>query len=166
MSRREVDEVTGVETTGHEWDGVKELNKPLPKWWVWTFYATIVWAIGYWIAISSSQRAYDRSLVEIARGVSLHLRTHNGTLALDMPAEARRVLFTDPVDTIYFRVETAAGRLVAGDPIEPVSRDGTAAQRNETFYGGAMDGVPLRIVQLRVDADPATGVSSTVHVAP
>jgi cytochrome c oxidase cbb3-type subunit 3 len=50
MSKREVDEVTGVETTGHEWDGVKELNKPLPKWWVWTFYATIVWAIGYWIA--------------------------------------------------------------------------------------------------------------------
>ncbi len=49
-SKREVDDVTGVETTGHEWDGVKELNKPLPRWWVWTFYATIIWAIGYWIA--------------------------------------------------------------------------------------------------------------------
>jgi cytochrome c oxidase cbb3-type subunit III len=50
MSRPEIDQVTGVETTGHEWDGVKELNKPLPKWWLWTFYATIVWATGYWIA--------------------------------------------------------------------------------------------------------------------
>jgi cytochrome c oxidase cbb3-type subunit III len=47
---REIDDVTGVETTGHEWDGIKELNKPLPRWWVWTFYATIVWAIGYMIA--------------------------------------------------------------------------------------------------------------------
>jgi cytochrome c oxidase cbb3-type subunit 3 len=37
------------ETTGHEWDGIHELNKPLPKWWLWTFYATIVWAIGYWL---------------------------------------------------------------------------------------------------------------------
>ena len=37
------------ETTGHEWDGIRELNKPLPKWWLWTFYATIVWAVGYWI---------------------------------------------------------------------------------------------------------------------
>jgi cytochrome c oxidase cbb3-type subunit 3 len=37
------------ETTGHEWDGITELNKPLPKWWLWTFYATIVWAIGYWL---------------------------------------------------------------------------------------------------------------------
>jgi cytochrome c oxidase cbb3-type subunit 3 len=46
--KREVDVVTGIETTGHEWDGIKELNKPLPRWWVWTFYATIVWSIGYW----------------------------------------------------------------------------------------------------------------------
>jgi len=45
----EIDEVTGVATTGHEWDGIKELNKPLPRWWLLTFYASIVWAIGYWI---------------------------------------------------------------------------------------------------------------------
>jgi cytochrome c oxidase cbb3-type subunit 3 len=45
-----VDEISGVETTGHEWDGIRELNNPMPRWWVWTFYATIVWAIGYTIA--------------------------------------------------------------------------------------------------------------------
>ena len=39
-----------VGTTGHEWDGIKEFNNPLPRWWVWTFYATIVWGIGYTIA--------------------------------------------------------------------------------------------------------------------
>lgn len=39
-----------VETTGHEWDGIEELNTPLPRWWLWTFYATIVWAILYTIA--------------------------------------------------------------------------------------------------------------------
>jgi cytochrome c oxidase cbb3-type subunit 3 len=38
-----------VETTGHEWDGIQELNNPMPRWWVWTFYATIVWGIGYTI---------------------------------------------------------------------------------------------------------------------
>lgn len=48
--QREIDAVTGVETTGHEWDGIKELNKPLPRWWLLTFYATIIWAIGYWVA--------------------------------------------------------------------------------------------------------------------
>lgn len=39
-----------VETTGHQWDGIEELNNPMPRWWVWTFYATIVWGIGYTVA--------------------------------------------------------------------------------------------------------------------
>jgi len=42
-----VDEATGVDTVGHEWDGIEELNTPLPRWWLWTFYATIVFAVGY-----------------------------------------------------------------------------------------------------------------------
>ena len=46
---RDIDEVSGVETTGHEWDGIKELNNPLPRWWLWTFYLTIIWTIGYTI---------------------------------------------------------------------------------------------------------------------
>jgi len=44
-----VDQLTGTATTGHEWDGLRELNTPLPRWWLWLFYITIVWAIGYWI---------------------------------------------------------------------------------------------------------------------
>ncbi len=39
-----------VETTGHSWDGIEEFNNPLPRWWLWTFYATIVWALIYTIA--------------------------------------------------------------------------------------------------------------------
>jgi cytochrome c oxidase cbb3-type subunit 3 len=50
MSEHEdIDGVSGRSTTGHEWDGIKELNTPLPRWWVLSFYATILWAIGYWI---------------------------------------------------------------------------------------------------------------------
>jgi cytochrome c oxidase cbb3-type subunit 3 len=43
----DIDLHTGTATTGHEWDGIKELNTPLPKWWLYILYATIVWAIGY-----------------------------------------------------------------------------------------------------------------------
>lgn len=50
MSENRVDEETGVETTGHSWDGIEELNNPLPRWWLWSFYATIVWGIAYVIA--------------------------------------------------------------------------------------------------------------------
>ncbi|MCA1337687.1 cytochrome-c oxidase, cbb3-type subunit III [Pseudooceanicola marinus] len=34
-------------TTGHSWDGIEELNTPLPRWWLWTFYACIVWGVIY-----------------------------------------------------------------------------------------------------------------------
>lgn len=46
--KTEIDALSGVETTGHEWDGLKELNNPMPKWWLYTFYACIVWSVGYW----------------------------------------------------------------------------------------------------------------------
>ncbi len=49
MSKIETDDVTGTATTGHEWDGIKELNTPLPRWWILTFYATVIWALGYTI---------------------------------------------------------------------------------------------------------------------
>ncbi|MEF2553543.1 cytochrome-c oxidase, cbb3-type subunit III [Aurantimonas sp. A2-1-M11] len=44
---KDVDDVSGIETTGHSWDGIKELNNPLPRWWLWTFYATIAFAAVY-----------------------------------------------------------------------------------------------------------------------
>ena len=50
MTKTEIDEETGVETTGHEWDGIKELNNPLPRWWLWCFYLTIIWGVAYTIA--------------------------------------------------------------------------------------------------------------------
>lgn len=49
MSDRQIDEISGTETTGHEWDGIRELDTPMPRWWLWTFYATIIWAVGYCI---------------------------------------------------------------------------------------------------------------------
>ncbi|MCF8468417.1 MAG: cytochrome-c oxidase, cbb3-type subunit III [Sneathiella sp.] len=47
----EKDEFSGTDTTGHEWDGIKELDTPMPRWWLWTMYGTIIWAIGYWIVM-------------------------------------------------------------------------------------------------------------------
>ncbi|WP_137046300.1 cytochrome-c oxidase, cbb3-type subunit III [Pseudolabrys sp. FHR47] len=46
---KQIDALTGTATTGHEWDGLRELNTPLPRWWLWTFYLTIIWSIGYWV---------------------------------------------------------------------------------------------------------------------
>ncbi|MEM7688470.1 MAG: cytochrome-c oxidase, cbb3-type subunit III [Pseudomonadota bacterium] len=62
QSKTNIDEATGTEFVGHEWDGIQELNTPLPRWWLWTFYATVVWAAVYvvlfpaWPMVSDTTR--------------------------------------------------------------------------------------------------------------
>jgi cytochrome c oxidase cbb3-type subunit 3 len=53
MAEREKDTHSGTETTGHEWDGIKELDTPLPRWWLIIFYGCIAFAIVYWVLMPS-----------------------------------------------------------------------------------------------------------------
>ncbi len=46
-TQRKVDNHTGTEIKSHEWDGIEELDTPMPRWWLGIFYATIVWAVIY-----------------------------------------------------------------------------------------------------------------------
>lgn len=48
--KKDIDIETGIETTGHDWDGIKELNNPLPRWWLWSLYLCIIWGIWYLFA--------------------------------------------------------------------------------------------------------------------
>ncbi len=50
-TKGEKDAYSGTETTGHEWDGIKELNTPLPRWWVYVFAICVIWSIGYWVVM-------------------------------------------------------------------------------------------------------------------
>ncbi len=49
----EKDAITGQVTTGHEWDGLRELNRPLPTWWLYVFFACVVWAVGFCVLYPS-----------------------------------------------------------------------------------------------------------------
>ncbi len=64
MVQKEIDDISGVETTGHEWDGLKELNNPLPRWWLYTLYVCIAWSVFYWIMMPSWPMVSD-----YARGI-------------------------------------------------------------------------------------------------
>ncbi len=50
MAKKPIHTQSEPETTGHSWDGIEEYNNPLPRWWLWTFYATIIWGVLYVIA--------------------------------------------------------------------------------------------------------------------
>lgn len=49
----DVDAHSGVETTGHEWDGIRELNNPLPRWWRFIFWGSVVFSLVYWVLMPS-----------------------------------------------------------------------------------------------------------------
>ena len=50
MSKQPTAKKADPSTTGHSWDGIQEFDNPMPRWWLWTFYLTIIWGIGYTIA--------------------------------------------------------------------------------------------------------------------
>jgi cytochrome c oxidase cbb3-type subunit 3 len=99
VQKREIDEVTGVETTGHEWDGIKELNKPLPRWWLLTFYATIIWAIGYWIVYPAwpTMNGYTKGLFGYSQRTVL---SEEISAARTAQAPFRDKLAATPIDKI------------------------------------------------------------------
>ncbi|MCL5776293.1 cytochrome-c oxidase, cbb3-type subunit III [Limibaculum sp. FT325] len=92
--RNEVDEVSGTETTGHEWDGIKELNTPLPRWWLWTFYGTIVWGVIYTILYPAWPLVSDATAGVL--GYTSRAAVHE---AIDEAAAAQRV-FTDRIASL------------------------------------------------------------------
>lgn len=91
MANKRIDEPTGTETVGHEWDGIEELNTPLPRWWLWTFYATIAVAAVYVVLYPAWPLLKDATQGTLGW-------TSRGDLAKDMSAaEARRQVKFDRI---------------------------------------------------------------------
>ena len=109
---KRIDEVTGTHTSGHEWDGIEELDTPMPRWWLWTLYATIVWAIGYAIlypAWPMVERSTAGVLGWSSRG-QLDRENDVDVEGPQPPARHRSVEFLDAVPLVADKL--GAGRLV------------------------------------------------------
>jgi cytochrome c oxidase cbb3-type subunit III len=147
---REVDEPTGVETTGHDWDGIRELDNPLPRWWLWIFYASIVWAIVYWVlmpawpGVSGYTRGIrgqsDRS--DVSRELSA-LKTVRGVQAARLQNASLEDIERDPnLQSVAFWV----GQSVFGDNcatchgVGGTGSKGYANLRDDVWlWGGSLD---------------------------
>ena len=110
----ERDEFTGTATTGHVWDGIRELNTPLPKWWLWTFYATIVFA-AVWVVLYPALPVTGATglLGHTARGEAEQDRVAQAAAAEPMLARLRQA---DPAQIVAdpdLRAYAMAGGRVA-----------------------------------------------------
>ena len=150
MSAHDVDAATGTPTTGHEWDGIKELNTPLPRWWVWVFYATIVWSIGYWVvypalplmtSFTAGVFGYS-SRGEVAAEVR-DLQAARGGMVAKLEAASLADIEKDPT---LFAFATAQGRAAFGNNCAPCHGIGGGGAKgypnlndNDWLWGGGLD---------------------------
>jgi len=148
----EKDAITGTDTTGHEWDGIKELNTPLPKWWVIVFYTTIAWALVYsvlypsWPGLSgyfhgllgySQRQVIDKNLAaEAANKAPMMSKIHAASL---------KGIEGNP-DLLNFAI--AGGRAVFADNCAPCHGPGGAGSKgfpnladDDWLWGGDLDNI-------------------------
>lgn len=168
----DIDDVSGTPTTGHVWDGIRELNTPLPRWWLWTFYLTILWSIGYWVVYpawplvagyTKGMFAYS-SRAEVAED----LRLLDGVR--DKQAAALRTASIDEIrnDPTLLRVAVARGKSAFGDNCAGCHNQGGAGggiypnlTDDEWIWGGKLADIQTTIRHgIRWDQDSNSRVGA------
>lgn len=156
----DIDQITGTSTTGHQWDGIKELNTPLPRWWVITFYITIVWAFGYWLVYpawplltSHTTGLFGYSTrgdvaVELA-----NLERIRGDKMVKLGAAPLAEIEKDPA---LLALARARGKTVFGDNCAPCHGSGGAGAKgypnlndDEWLWGGSLEQI-LQTIQFGI----------------
>ena len=149
---REVDELTGVETTGHSWDGIQELNNPLPRWWLWLFYITIIWGIIYtilypaWPLLNSStggvlgwssRGAVEQDIATAKQAQSVFLTKLEQTEVGDIRSDPELLQFATAGGSAAFKVNCVQchGSGASGSPGYPNLND------DDWIWGGTIDDI-------------------------
>ena len=146
----EIDKISGTATTGHEWDGIKELNTPLPRWWILTFYACIVWAIGYWIVYPAWPlvSGYTTGVLHYSSRADVAVELANlekirGDKMVALGAASLADIEKDPA---LLALARARGKTVFGDNCAPCHGTGATGSKgfpnlndDDWLWGGKLD---------------------------
>jgi len=152
----EFDHVTGKTTTGHEWDGIKELNTPLPRWWVITFYLTIVWSFGYWVVYPAWPMlwSYTSGVLHYSSraDVAVELANLEKVRGEKMVALGAASLADIEKDPALLALARARGKTVFGDNCAPCHGSGGAGAKgypnlndDDWLWGGSLDQIMATI---------------------
>jgi cytochrome c oxidase cbb3-type subunit 3 len=160
-SRPQAGEAAQGEVTGHVWDeDLQEYNNPLPRWWLWLFYITIVFSLGY-LVLYPALGTFDGVLGwsqtnqyegEVAAAEAKYGPIFEQYAARDLPGlakdpEARKVgqrLFLNYCATCH-------GSDAGGAPGFPNLRDG------DWLYGGSPQAIKASIMDGRNGIMPPFG---------
>jgi cytochrome c oxidase cbb3-type subunit 3 len=165
----ERDHVTGTETTQHEWDGITELNTPLPRWWLWTFYGTVIWSVFYivaWPYITSSPTGFFGSVstrATVAEKIEENA-AQNADIAARVAASDFQQIAADPALDEFARLGGAALYRTYCSQCHGAGAAGAKGYPNllddEWLWGGSHEAIYLTLKHgIRWEADPDTRYS-------
>jgi cytochrome c oxidase cbb3-type subunit 3 len=146
----DIDKVSGTSTTGHQWDGIKELNTPLPRWWIMTFYACIVWAFGYWLVYPAWPLlwGYTSGMLHYSSraDVAVQLASLEQIRGDKMVALGAAPLADIEKDPALLALARARGKTVFGDNCAPCHGSGAAGAKgypnlndDDWLWGGKIE---------------------------
>ena len=150
------DQATGKTTTGHQWDGIKELNTPLPRWWVISFYLCIVWAVGYWIVYPAWPlvSGYTTGVLHYSSRADVAVELANlekirGDKMVALGAASLADIEKDPA---LLALARARGKTVFGDNCAPCHGSGGAGAKgfpnlndDDWIWGGTLEQIQQTI---------------------
>lgn len=163
------DEISGVDTTGHEWDGIRELNNPLPKWWIYSFYVCILWSIVYWVLmpawpiLTTDGWTYTKGLLGYSQRAVVTEEIQD--------AQAKLAPFRDKIAASEFSeivtnpelmsIAVAGGKAAFGDNCAPCHGSGAQGavgfpnlNDDDWIWGGSLDEIHTTLQHgIRWDAD-------------
>jgi cytochrome c oxidase cbb3-type subunit 3 len=161
----EKDSVTGRDTTGHEWDGVKELNTPLPKWWLYVFLACIVFAFGQMLLYPSIPygRGYFHGLLGYSQRKAVDAAVAKVVAARDVSMEKIAASSFAQIRTNPALLEVAltSGRITFAENCQPCHGPGgggnpgyPALAAGNWIWGGTLTDIQQTITHGIRSADP------------
>ncbi|HUH03461.1 MAG TPA: cytochrome-c oxidase, cbb3-type subunit III, partial [Kofleriaceae bacterium] len=170
MAEVETDAATGKPTTGHEWDGIKELNTPLPKWWLYVLYATIAWSVVWWILYPSwpGITGYFGGLLGYDQRAALRERMAEADVARAVHLERLQGASLEEItaDPELMAVAFAGGAAAFADNCAPCHGLGGAGQGfyptladDAWLWGGTLDAIHQTVLYGVRSAHPDTRVS-------
>jgi cytochrome c oxidase cbb3-type subunit 3 len=146
----DIDSVSGTATTGHQWDDIKELNTPLPRWWVISFYLCIIWAVGYWFVYPAWPLLTSHTTGFLGYSsradVAVELANLDKIRGEKMVALGAASLADIEKDPGLLALARARGKTVFGDNCAPCHGSGAAGAKgypnlndDDWLWGGTLD---------------------------
>ena len=153
------------DTTGHSWDGIEEFNNPLPRWWLWIFYACIVWAIWYsiaypaWPGIKSATAGYlgYSTRAEVAADIA-KVEAQNAAINEKLASVELASIATDPELEGYAKSAGAAVFKTWCAQCHQTNGAGAVGypnlQDDDWLWGGTMEDIHLTLLHgIRSETD-------------